>query len=447
MTKAEKESYLKAARRHYGELDGKKAKGAFLDQFCETTGMCRKNAIRRLSPRERPRVKRGRPFKAGMPERDLLVRIWKLAGMPCGRLLKPVIVFWIRSLRRAGESISPEFEAALAGISASTIDRRLRGAKPRCGGGRRAASLAEHRREIPLKVDRWPADAAAHPGWVEVDSVAHCGGSMSGSFCWSQTMTDVATQWTEMRVTWNNGSEAVVGRLCDMRGAVPFRIVGVNTDNGPEYLNWHVRRNFALIFPDALRTRSRPYVKNDNAHVEQKNGHRVRRLFGFGRFDVQEAVEAMNEVARLQSLYDNLFRPTLKLQSKTQAGHKYRKKFEREAKTPAQRVLDNPGTSEECKRRVRSLLEDNDPMTLLRRIWAAKDRMRRIMSGKRAKTRAPAHGGGGSVLRTAPAGTPRAPIGGRTEGAPGAAGGSRWKENRSVTPVLTQPKEESSAFR
>ena len=441
MTKEEKKHYVLLSRRRYGESTCKKEKGAFLDQFCAATGMDRKNAIRRLSPRERPHRRRGRPFKADVAARDLLARIWKLADRPCGKLLRPVLGVWIDCLGKEGEDIPGETAAAVLGMSASTIDRRLRGAKPRVGGGRRASSLSEHRREVPLKVDVWPRDATSRAGWVEVDTVAHCGGSMAGSFCWTLTLADVATQWVEMRCTWNNGAEAVVGRLGEMAEALPFAVSGVNSDNGPEFLNGHLRRNFRRLFPNAVRSRSRPYRKNDNAHVEQKNGHRVRRLFGFGRMDVPEAVEAMNEVARLQSLYDNLYRPTQKLLSKTTEGHRHRKVFEKEARTPAQRVLEDPSVSRTRKGKVRELLGRNDPITLMRRIRAAMDRMWRAISREKQKRKAAAEAGGCSALRAAPSGTPPSRFG----GGPGRTACQR--SNGSVTRFMTQPRDYGARFR
>ena len=440
MTKEEKENYVLLSRRRYGELTDKKGKGAFLDQFCATMRMSRKNAIRRLSPTELPHRRRGRPFKADVAARNLLVRIWKLADRPCGKLLRPVLGVWIDCLRKDGADIPEETAAAVLGMSTSTIDRRLRGAKPRVGGGRRGSSLSEHRREVPLKVDVWPGDATSHAGWVEVDTVAHCGGSMAGSFCWTLTLADVATQWVEMRCTWNNGAEAVVGRLKEMAEALPFAVAGVNSDNGPEFLNGHLRRDFRRIFPKAVRSRSRPYRKNDNALVEQKNGHRVRRLFGFGRMDVPEAVEAMNEVARLQSLYDNLYRATQKLLSKTMEGHRYRKVFEKGARTPAQRVLEDPGVSRARKGMVHELLDRNDPITLKRRIRAAMDRMWRIISREKQKRKAAAEAEGGSALCAAPSGTP-----------PSASTAARrnacQRPNGSVTRFMTQPRDCGARFR
>lgn len=404
MTKEEKKAYVALSRRRYSELKSKKEKGEFLDGFCPVMGIDRKNAIRLLSPREKPHRRRGRPFATGMDARKLLVAIWKKAGRPCSRLLAPVLGLWIESLRRHGEEIPDDLAAEVTGMSASTIDRRLHASRPRIGGGRRPSSLAEHRREIPLKVDTWPTDAVAYAGWIEIDSVAHCGGSMAGSFCWSLTVTDTATQWTEMRITWNNGAEGVVARLREVAASLPFAVHGVNTDNGPEFLNWHLNGCFKGLFPGAKRTRSRPYNKNDNAHVEQKNGHRVRRLFGFGRFDVREAVGAMNELARLVSLNDNLYRATQKMLSKTREGHHYRKVFEKEAKTPAQRILEDKTVPRKHRDHVKALLAENDPLDLSRRIDRALLEMWRII--RKAREDAAATAGGGLALRAAPSGPP-----------------------------------------
>ncbi len=151
MTKEEKNAYVALSRRRYSELKSKKEKGEFLDGFCPVMGIDRKNAIRLLSPREKPHRRRGRPFATGMDARKLLVAIWKKAGRPCARLLAPVLGMWIESLRRHGEEIPDGLAAEVTGVSASTIDRRLRASRPRIGGGRRSSSLAEHRREIPTR--------------------------------------------------------------------------------------------------------------------------------------------------------------------------------------------------------------------------------------------------------------------------------------------------------
>lgn len=410
MTSEEKKVNIRLARRRYAELHSKREKGEFLDQFCAMTGMHRKSAVRCLAPAGRPHRRRGRPFKTGMGARMLLARIWKLAGRPCSKLLRPVLGAWVDSLRRAGDALDEEAVAEVLAMCDRTIDRRLSTVRPHPGGGRgRSSSLSEHRRRIPLKADAWPPDAASAPGWIEIDSVAHCGGSMAGRFNYSVDMTDVATQWTEILVAWTNRGDAIAARLEEGRDRMPFPIMGVNTDNGPDYVNETLDRRFAAIFPGAARSRSRPYCKNDNAHVEQKNGHRVRRLFGFGRYGEPGETEAMGEVARLQSLYDNLYRPTQKLLRKTQDGHRWRKVFEKDPKTPAQRVLESPSVPEPCKDRVRVLLARNDPLELLRRVEAAKRRLQRVqarLAGACPSSVVPA--GGGSSLRSAPSGTPPA---------------------------------------
>ena len=363
MSNEEKRVNLAVSRRRYTKLDTKKAKGLFLDHFCAMTGLERKHAIKRL--RGRPgAARRGHPRSYDMNACRLLTTIWKLSDQLCGKLLQAVVGMWVESLKRRAQ-VDAQAERQVLAMSASTMDRLLRSAKHRCGSGRRRRdSLGEHRREIPLKIDAWPDQSPAGAGWIEADTVAHCGGSMSGNFVWSLTFTDVASQWTEMRCVWNKGAAAIVARIEGIVLEVPFSVAGFNSDNGGEFLNDHLKRYFPALCPQAMRTRSRSYCKNDNAHVEQKNGHRVRRLFGYGRIDRPELVEAMNEVATLRSRFDNLYTPTQRLISKRREGHKYIKRFENPPKTPAQRILEDPSVSPEHKLRVRRLLAANDPLEL-----------------------------------------------------------------------------------
>ena len=141
-------------------------------------------------------------------------------------------------------------------MSAATIDRRLRKVKSACPGGRgrrRRSSLEEHRREVPLKVDVWP-DCPDEPGYVEVDTVAHCGGSMAGSFVWTLTMTEVVTQWTEIRAVWNKGAVGVCGAIAEFIASAPFDTRMLNSDNGGECINGHIKRHFSEFRPSVLRT-------------------------------------------------------------------------------------------------------------------------------------------------------------------------------------------------
>ena len=381
MSKEERRATLAVSRRRYAEIKGKKESGAFLDEFCAVTGLSRKHAIATLNGRARHGGKRrGRPRRFSTEAAKLLARAWKLAGMPCGKLLRPVITAHIESLRRHG-GVDEDAAAEVLTMSASSMDRLLRRCKP-LGGRRwgRRDSLGEHRRKIGLKADVWPKDARMHTGWVEVDTVAHCGGSLSGSFMWTLTGCDVATQWTEMRPAWNKGSAAVCAALKESFGAMPFTVLGVNTDNGPEFLNAHLAREFPWLCPDAVRSRSRPYMKNDNPYVEQKNGHAVRRILGYGRIGREDVLDAVRELLAAESLYRNLFRATFRLLEKRRDGARWVKRFEKKPKTPAQRILDDPGAPAENKAKVNALLAANDPVDLRRRIDAAAKNLARLLA-------------------------------------------------------------------
>jgi len=295
MSKNEKKATLAVCRRRYAEIQGKKERGRFLDEFCALTGLSRKRAIRTLAQggaTKRAR-RRGHPRKFSVGAARLLAKVWKLADKPCGKLLHPIVTTHVESLRKHG-GLDEVHAAEVLRMSASSMDRLLRRAKP-LGGRRwgRRDSLGEHRRKIGLKMDVWPGDASMLAGWVEVDTVAHCGGSMQGNFMWTVNACDVATQWTEMRPAWNKGAHAVCGALKASFSAMPFKILGVNTDNGPEFLNAHLAREFPWLCPGAARSRSRPYLKNDNPYVEQKNGHAVRRILGYGRIDREQAQELL----------------------------------------------------------------------------------------------------------------------------------------------------------
>lgn len=369
MSKVEKESILSVTRRRYAMMRTKRARGRILDEFCMTTGFSRKHAIKVLKASRPAPGRRGCPAGGTREGADLLVRLWKLSDMMCGKLLKTVIGFYLDSLRKREELPVRACEEVLR-MSASTIDRRLRAAKAKTGGGkrRRRESLDMHRREVPLKVESWPESYPKEPGWIEADTVAHCGGSMAGSFVWTLTLTDVATAWTELRSVWNKGAEGVRDSVGEFIAEAPFDVHAFNSDNGPEFLNGHLKALFNSMPSKVMRTRSRSYRKNDNAHVEQKNGVQVRALFGYGRIDDPALLPLMNRINKLQGLIKNLFTPTMRLLSKERVGARYRKRYEKAPKTPAQRVLESPQVSKENKKKVREMLAKHDICELRARL-------------------------------------------------------------------------------
>ena len=372
MSKEEKDAYFGVMRRRYAVMRTKRARSRVLDEFCGMTGLTRKHAIKSLSPKRLPCRRRGCP-PGGTPEGTaLLAQLWKLSDLMCGKLLKAVIDVYLESMRKR-EDFPDEVCREVLGMSASTIDRRLRGVRAAGGtrrGRRRASSLEAHRREIPLKVDVWPDAYPKTPGYIEVDTVAHCGGSMSGSFAWTLTMTDVGTHWTELRTVWNKGAVAVCCGISDFIKRVPFEVLALNSDNGGECINGHIKRRFAEFLPSVARTRSRSYRKNDNAHVEQKNGAQVRTLYGHGRIDNEGLLPLMNRINVCQALIKNLFTPTMRLLSKERVGAKYIKRFEKQPKTPAQRVLEAPEVPEATKETVRAMIAAHDIIDLRERMNA-----------------------------------------------------------------------------
>ena len=372
MSKEESRAYLGIMRRRYAAVRRKKGRGHVLDEFCGMTGLSRKHAIKALSPKRPAPARRGCPPGGTREGAALLARLWKLSDMMCGKLLKAILPALLSSLRRR-EAVPEEVSREVLRMSAATIDRRLRTAKASCQGRgrRRRSSLEEHRREIPLKVDVWPEAYPKEPGYVEVDTVAHCGGSMAGSFVWTLTQTDVATHWTTLKSVWNKGAAGVCGAIAEFIAEAPFEVLMLNSDNGGECVNGHIKRHFAEYLPGVVRTRSRSYRKNDNAHVEQKNGVQVRGLYGHGRIDDESLIPLMNRINVSQGLVKNLFTPTMRLLSKERVGARYVKRYEKVPKTPAQRVLESSGVSEDKKAKVRALLAEHDILDLRERLDAA----------------------------------------------------------------------------
>jgi hypothetical protein len=364
MSKEERRVYAWVKRRQYAAMRRKKARTRVLDDYCAVTGVTRKHAIKSLSPARRPPRRRGRPPGGTREGAALLARLWRLSGMMCGKLLRAVLPELLSSLGRR-EAVPDAAAREVLGMSASTLDRRLRAEKARAPARwRRRASLDEHRREIPLKVDVWPEAYPKGPGYAEVDTVAHCGGSMAGSFVWTLTVTDVALAWAETESVWNKGAEGVCAALGAFIRGAPFRVLALNSDNGGEFINAHLRRHFREFLPGVQRTRSRSYRKNDNAHVEQKNAVRVRALYGHGRIADPALIPLMNRINKAHSLLMNLYTPTMRLLSKERAGSKTVKRYEKVPMTPAQRVLASPAVTEGDKGRVRRMLAGNDYMDL-----------------------------------------------------------------------------------
>lgn len=228
---------------------------------------------------------------------------------------------------------------------------------------------------------------------------------MEGSFTYTLTVTDTETQWTELRAMWNRGGHGTTQRMTEIELSLPFSIKGMNTDNGPEFLNGHLIRYFEKREVVVIQSRSRPYHKNDNAHVEQKNGSHVRALLGYDRFGDQDGVDMLNEILVLHSCWTNLFRPCMKLLSKIKEGHRYKKKYD-SPMTPAQRVLKQPGLDKETHDRISQMLADYDCYTLKCLVQEKLQKFfQRHVYDSTAMTSLPEASPGPLALRATPSGT------------------------------------------
>lgn len=287
-------------------------KGNILDALCEATSWNRKyacEALKRL-PTAKVRHKRSRKRVYGPNEEAALVKVWRLSGFLASKRLAPFLGEFLEALERHGELRLPEpTRSRLAGISASTIDRLLRrhhACRPRPACFTKPGSLIK--KQVAVRTGMGWDDA--RPGYCEVDTVAHCGESYEGEFFWTLTVTDVATGWTENAVLKNRAQRETLDALQGVRSRLPFPLLGVDTDNGTEFLNWHLV-NFCKR--EGIQfTRCRPYHKNDQCRVEQKNGALVRRHAGYDRYDTAKQYRLLARMYGLLRLLVNFFEPSLK---------------------------------------------------------------------------------------------------------------------------------------
>ena len=367
MTRGSIREYTEAVRGRYLRAS-KKEKGKILDEFTKVTGCHRKAAIRlfRRGNQARANKKRGRPRRYGAAVAGALKVAWEATDRLCSKRLHPFLPELIMVLRRHGDSsITAEIEVQLCRISPSTIDRLLHPYR-RLGGRHpftttKPGSLLKN--SIPIRTfTDWQED---RPGFLEVDLVSHCGESTEGFYLTTLCTVDVASGWSECVGVWGKGQERVGGAVHRVRQRLPFPLLGLDSDNGSEFINQHLYnycRREGITF-----TRSRSYKKNDSCHVEQKNWSVVRRLIGYDRYSSRAALEALNRVYNLLRLYVNFFQPVMKLVAKTRHGAKVHKVYDT-AQTPYQRLLKASILTEAKRQELAAIYHGLSPVTLLKQI-------------------------------------------------------------------------------
>lgn len=312
-----------------------------LDEFCANWNYNRKYAIYLLQINKMSNSigckKRG-PKPKYQPDKiiPVLKNFWFASDQACSKKLAKIIPLWLPHYEALYGAIEPDTRNKLLTISSATIDRILvkirfeYKIKGRCTT--KPGTLLKH--QIPIHDNYWNE---REPGFFEADTVAHCGDSIAGNFAWSLTLTDIYSGWTELRAIWGKESDDILKQIKDIEANIPFKIKGFDCDNGSEFLNY-ILLNYFMDQKIAF-TRSRPYRKNDNAHVEQKNWSCVRQLLGYDRIDAPEAIALMNDIYTNEwSLLNNFFMPTMQLESKIRDGAKIKKKYSKPI-TPYARLL------------------------------------------------------------------------------------------------------------
>jgi hypothetical protein len=259
--------------------------------------------------------------------------------------------------------LAEEVTKALQAISPASIDRLLKPVRVKYKGRGKSTTKPGTllRKQIPIKTNQWDE---SRPGFLEADTVAHCGTSMAGMFAFTIDCVDIATGWTEQRAVWGKGETAVLEQIKDIETSLPFLLQGFDSDNGSEFLNHHLLRHFTERKQPVQFTRSRAYHKDDNAHIEQKNWTHVRQWLGYHRFDNPEIVPLLNKLYTTEwRLFHNFFRPSVKLIEKQRIASKTIKRYDK-PKTPYQRIMESPDITAEVKKELTDLFHTLNPFLL-----------------------------------------------------------------------------------
>jgi hypothetical protein len=357
-----------------------------LDEFVGSSGYHRKYALHLLNHPPKappPRKKRQRVPRYTPAVQRALITCWHATNGICSKRLVPFLPELVAVLEQHGEmQLDAQTKTQLLALSPATADRLLRAERqrhrPHGLGTTKPGTLLKH--QIPIRTFADWDDAV--PGFVEVDLVAHCGESTHGEYLNSLTLTDITTTWTECLAIRNRSQHTVHAAIVQARIRLPFPLLGLDSDNGTEFINDLLLKycqQEQLTF-----TRSRPYKKNDQAHVEQKNWSIVRQTVGYDRYEGQPACDALAALYEVVRLYTNFFQPSMKLHSKERLGSKVKKTYDT-ARTPYQRVLESEQVTQERKDRLHAQYRTLNPVALLRHIEQRQAALWKLAIGVRGK--------------------------------------------------------------
>jgi hypothetical protein len=362
-----REQYLKALLGRYLRAR-KRGKSALLDEYCRNTGMARKSVLRKIAgllKGESPPRKQRRPMY-GRPVRVALETLWEIFDRPCGQRLKPLVEEELGRLRSLGElKVDEKTARQLQRVSSATIDRLLTARKTEWIAQRRYGRAGGNliAKKIPLKMTDWDLRQV---GFLEMDLVLHCGASTAGEYAHSLSALEIGSAWWEGEAVMGRAQSRIFEAIKKIRARTPFTWRGIDSDNDNAFINDQLYRyteTEGLAF-----TRSRPYRKNDNAYIEQKNFTHVRRPLGYLRYDTPEELDLINDLYRNElRLYKNFFQPVMRLERKERVDGKSRR-FYAKPKTPYQLLRESGQLPPEALKKLDDLYRSLNPADLKRRI-------------------------------------------------------------------------------
>lgn len=400
LTMGERQSLVRVNASRYQKAS-KKEKKKILDEFVQSTGYHRTYASSLLSKHGKrvvvgpkttivgdigKRVRKKREPVYGAEVVKALKQIWVILDLICGKRLKSALPEVVPKLERWGElKLTAEVREKLLRMSAATIDRLLASERKRMDlksrSGTKPGTLLKH--QVPIRTfSEWDE---SQPGFIEIDLVSHGGGDEGGEFCQTLSATDVCSAWTEAQAVRNKAQVWVFEALTRIRARLPFDLLGIDSDNGSEFINKYL---IAYCQREGITfTRSRPYRKNDNCFVEQKNYTVVRKTVGYMRHDSDKELDILNRLYTYLRLYNNYFLPSMKLSQKTRLGSKVVKRYER-PKTPYQRLLEASSVDRRVKQRLRAEYASLNPAQLKREILWLQQSLWKAVRNKQRKHRA-----------------------------------------------------------
>lgn len=374
MAQQSRREYLESIYQRYRQSD-RMEKQRILDEFMRVCGDHRKYAIGLLNrplmepqPRRRPR----RAPRYSDTVIDVLAELWGASGYLCAVRLKAALPQWLPWLRRRVR-LTPAQERQLLTISPRQLERRLRPRKQtlkrKLYGTTRPGSLLKHM--IPIKADQWDV---TKPGYLEIDLVSHSGACATGEFLYTLDAVDIQTGWVERQGIRGKGRHGILAAVRAIEARLPFALRGIDSDNGSEFINDHLWAFCQAAQPPIQFTRSRPYKKDDNAHIEQKNWTHVRKLVGWERYESPDALAALNTLYTDLRVFQNLFQPSMKLVRKIRHGSQLRRQYDT-PQTPWARVLASADADPAKVVALQRLLARTDPFALSARIDAQLERL------------------------------------------------------------------------